>query len=83
MIKRTSVDKIMELIKSKETNKVITLDGMRMATLIKNNTCLMIFNTKFIHYELEDTDMFINFINGTKKISNQLPKSLNKYIMPS
>lgn len=46
MIKKTSMDKIMDMIENK-TNKVITLDGTRYATLIKNNEYIMIFNTKF------------------------------------
>ena len=79
MIRRTSMDKIMELITSKQSNKVITLDGTRMATLIKNNNYLMIFNTKFTksdHYD--NTDFYIKFINGSSKI--ELPSYLQKYV---
>ena len=47
MIKKTSMDKIMDMIENKKTNKIINLDGKRYATLIKNNESIMIFNTKF------------------------------------
>lgn len=83
MIRRTSMDKIMELITNKQSNKVITLDGTRMASLIKNNTYLMIFNTKFLQSEpIDTTDVFIKFINGINNIDiyNELPSYLQKYV---
>ena len=70
MIRRTSMDKIMELIANKQCNKIITLDGTRMCALIKNNTNLMIFNTKFTQSEpIDSTDIFIKFINGSNNIN--------------
>ena len=83
MIRRTSMDKIMELITNKQSNKVITLDGTRMSALIKNNTYLIIFNTKFEQSEtIDSTDVFINFINGVYDINkyNELPSYLQKYV---
>lgn len=84
MIRRTSIDKIMELITKKQSDKVITLDGTRMATLIKNNDYLMIFNTNFIK-KVDDSDisdMYIQFINGYKVLGlkKYLPTYLHKYI---
>jgi tRNA(Ile)-lysidine synthase TilS/MesJ len=84
MIRRTSIDKIMELITKKQSNKVITLDGTRMATLIKNNNYLMIFNTKFTNAMINSdiSDIYIQFINGYKVLSLQkdLPTYLHKYV---
>jgi tRNA(Ile)-lysidine synthetase-like protein len=83
MIRRTSMDKIMDLITNKQSNKVITLDGTRMSALIKNNTYLMIFNTKFTQSEpIDTTDVFIKFINGSSNINlpNELPLCLQKYV---
>ena len=85
MIRRTSMDKIMELIANKQCNKVITLDGTRMSALIKNNTFLMIFNTKFTQSEpIDSTDVFIKFINGSNNINlhNELPTHIHKYVNP-
>ena len=83
MIRRTSMDKIMDLITNSQSNKVITLDGTRMATLIKNNTYLMIFNTKFTTRASVNTpDVFAQFINGTIDVNLQLylPSYLHKYM---
>ncbi len=85
MIRKTSMDKIMQLIESKQYDKVITLDGNRMATLIKNNTCLMIFNTKFTKNNLiEQSDIYTRFINGDVMIKGEkpsLPVYLQKYFI--
>ena len=84
MIRRTSMDKIMELINNTQSNKVITLDGTRMASLIKNNTCLVIFNTKFKKSDASVvSDIYIDFVNGCltkEKADMELPNQLHKYI---
>ena len=86
MIRKTSMDKIMNLIANPQINKVISLDGTRMATLIKNNKYLMIFNTKFNDNQNKNVDdLYVNFINGNKQYFTQpeqteLPKYLWKYI---
>ncbi len=90
MIRRTSLDKIMDLINSDQinkSNKAITLDGTRMATLIKNNTHIMIFNTKFTKSDVSDiSDIYLRFINGITgcnkdEISKELPNHLHKYFI--
>ena len=53
MIKRTSVDKIMELLKNEEP-KVIDLDSHRSAILTKRNKYLIIFNREKVNYKLKD-----------------------------
>jgi len=82
MVRRTSMDKIMDLITSPRSNKVISLDGTRMATLIKNNSSLMIFNTKFTRTSVNIPDVFYQFINGTIDVNLQiyLPSYLHKYM---
>lgn len=62
MIKRTSVDKLMELM-DKKSNKLVSLDNSRFGFLINNNQQLMIFNSsKLVKGK---TDNFYNgLING-------------------
>lgn len=89
MIRKTSMDKIMNLITNPQANKVISLDGTRMATLIKNNNYLMIFNTKFTKCEsINTTDIFARFINGPLingssdvNLQKDLPQYLHKYVI--
>jgi len=86
MIRKTSMEKIMIMLNTVETNRVVTLDGTRMATLIKNNSYLMIFNKRFTKSESVDTqDIFNKFINGVVDITDStqqkdLPIHLHKYI---
>ncbi len=82
MIRKTSMEKIMIMLHTIEPNRVVSLDGTRMATLIKNNSCLMIFNKRFTNPESVNTqDIFCKFINGVVDSTQQkdLPIQLHKY----
>ena len=81
MIKRTSMDKIMDLIEKSQSNKAITLDGMRMAALIKNNKYIIIFNTKFdkSKKQIPSSDPYVNFINGIEQ-TDGIELFLKKYV---
>jgi len=91
MLKKTSIDKIMELINKKTSNtiKLIPLDSFRYGMLIKNNQYLVIFNSNNIKLgTIMSGDIFDGLINGVfdetkcdnsskyiKKIFNKLNES--------
>jgi tRNA(Ile)-lysidine synthetase-like protein len=84
MIKRTSIEKIMDLINTKP-KKVITLDKTRMAVLINNEQYLMIFDTKnFVFSDEQPENPYINIINGKVYSSlskdNLIPSHIRKFL---
>ena len=68
MLRKTSVDKLINYINISELQKPITLDSHRMGLLIKNNQYLMIFNySKIKNNNIsanKTDDIYIDFING-------------------
>lgn len=63
MLKKTSVNKIIECISTKSTN-IISLDGFRYGLLIKNNKWLVIFNSSKITAGTNQYDLYEGLING-------------------
>ncbi len=89
MLKKTSMDKINELIETKHS-KSVTLDGTRICALIDSNTKLLIIDTSLITHtnELlsESIDKYYEciidgYFHPDMKIQNNIYKFLNKINM--
>jgi tRNA(Ile)-lysidine synthetase-like protein len=81
MLKKTSVDKLMDCIQNKSSN-VITLDSFRYGMLIKNNQYLVLFNINKIKTGIIDDDNFYKgLVNGVFDGTKNCNKNLKKLIV--
>lgn len=82
MLKKTSIDKINELLVTKH-NRLVTLDGTRICVLIESNSKLLIIDTNLIKInEQSDYGNYEEIIDGyfhkNMKIQNNISKFLCK-----
>ena len=89
MLKKTSIEKINDLIETTHT-KSVTLDGTRICALIDSNSKLLIIDTSLISLNNKipydsNSENYEEIINGNfhpnMKIQNNIYKFLNKINM--
>lgn len=80
MLKKSSIDKINELLLTKH-NKLVTLDGTRIGALIESNTQLLIIDTSLIKIKdnLVENRKYEEIIDGYFHINLKVQTNISKF----